>query len=457
MTNIQFPAGFTWGVATASYQIEGGATEGGRGASIWDVFSDTPGKVANGDSGDVACDHYHRWQSDIGLIKALNVSAYRFSAAWSRIFPSGRGTVNQQGIDFYSRLVDGLLAEGITPYITIYHWDLPQALQDQGGWLRRGIVDDFGAYTDALSRALGDRVKHWITFNEPWVFTWLGYTAGVHAPGQVSDNPATALAASHHMHLAHGDAVNILRANVTDAQVGITCNLTHTYPATATPTDMEAAARYDGFQNRWYLDPVFRGEYPADMAQFYAEHMPDIQPGDMRRMGQPIDFLGVNYYFRHVVEDAGTHTPKPGDLDSILRVRMERPEGEYTAMGWEVYPDGLYELLKRLHSDYSPRAIYITENGAAYPDTVTTDPDGTKRVHDDRRVAYLQAHFEAAKRAVDEGVPLAGYFVWSLMDNFEWAFGYEKRFGIYYVDYATQERILKDSGRYLAAVAATQA
>jgi beta-glucosidase len=444
MADLAFPAGFTWGVATASYQIEGGATEGGRGATIWDVFSDTPGKVRDGDTGDVACDHYHLWRSDIGLIKALNVSAYRFSIAWSRIFPNGRGQVNQAGIDFYSNLVDGLLAAGITPFVTLYHWDLPQALQEEGGWTRRGIVDDFVAYAETVINALGDRVKHWITFNEPWVFTWVGYVMGRHAPGYMSDVPTPALAGTHHLLLSHGKTVRYIHDNFKDAHAGITLNLNHVDPATNRSADQEAAARHDGYVNRWYLDPIFRGHYPADMLELWEEYMPEIHQGDMQTIHAPIEFLGVNNYFRDVVEDDPNNT--------IAQTRKISPEGEYTEMGWEVYPQGFYALLKRLHNDYNPRAIYITENGAAFKDEVSANG----QVHDDRRVAYLKAHFEAAHHAMQDGVPLKGYFVWSLMDNFEWAEGYSKRFGVYYVDYDSPQktRILKDSGKLLAEIAA---
>jgi beta-glucosidase len=437
------PQDFTWGAATAAYQIEGAVNEDGRGRSIWDTFSAVPGNVKNGNTGEVACDHYHRWREDVDLLKQFNVSAYRLSIAWARILPQGRGEVNQKGIDFYSRLIDGVLAAGITPYVTLYHWDLPQALEDDEGWLRRGIVEDFAAYTDVVSRALGDRVKHWITFNEPWVFTWVGYVMGSHAPGYRSDNPAPALLATHHTYLAHGAAVPILRQNSADSQVGITLNLTPADPASPKPNDLEAAARFDGFLNRWYLDPLFRGHYPADMLELYGPHAPEIRPGDMQRIQAPIDFLGINYYSREVVAE--------GMSNPYIRTEKQTPEGEYTAYGWEVYPQGLYNMLKRVYRDYNPPAIYVTENGAAYDDELT--PDG--QVHDERRSAYLKAHFEAAARALEEGVPLKGYFVWSLLDNFEWAEGYSRRFGITYVDYTTQRRIIKDSGRYFAEVAKT--
>ncbi len=441
MALLSFPKDFIWGTATASYQVEGAVNEDGRGASIWDTFAHTPGKVKNGDTGDVACDHYHRTRADIQLMKALNINAYRLSLAWPRIFPQGRGTINEVGLDFYDRLIDDLLAAGITPYVTLYHWDLPQALQDEGGWLRRGIVDDFVGYADTVSRALGDRVKHWITFNEPWVFTWLGYVMGAHAPGLISENPAPAFATTHNAYLAHGQAVPVLRANSKDANVGITLNLSPADPATSKPADLEATTIYDGWFNRWYLDPLFRGQYPADIMELYAPFMPDIQPGDLATMTAPLDFLGINYYARAVIK-AGPGPEMPFD--------RERPDGEYTEMDWEVYPRGLYNVLKRVHSDYNPPAIYITENGAAYADVLTADG----QIHDERRTAYYQSHLEACQHAIHDGVPLKGYFAWSLMDNFEWGEGYTKRFGLYYVDYATQQRYLKDSGKFYAGVAA---
>ena len=442
-SRLNVPAGFTWGTATASYQIEGAALEDGRKPSIWDTFSHTPGRVKNGDTGDVAADHYHRWPQDIELMKSLNISAYRFSTAWPRVYPDGRGQLNQAGLDFYSRLVDGLLEANITPYVTLYHWDLPQVLQDEGGWLRRGIVDDFTAYADAVSRTLGDRVKNWITFNEPWVFTWLGYVMGIHAPGFMSGDPRQALQASHHVNLAHGRTVPLIRQKSPGARVGTTLCLAQVEAASNNPEDIAASHRYDGYNNRWYLDPVLKGGYPEDMLDTFAEFLPIMEEGDMQTIYQPLDFLGVNYYTRHVIKD------EPDQM-GLQAASVRQNDSEFTAMDWEIRPDGLYKLLKRLHEDYAPKALYVTENGAAFEDVVSEDG----RVHDPRRVTYLQEHFAAALRAREEGAPLEGYFVWSLMDNFEWAEGYDKRFGITYVDYETQERIIKDSGWYLAEVAA---
>lgn len=429
---IIFPKGFVWGAATAAYQIEGAANEDGRGESIWDRFSHTPGNVLNGDTGDVADDHYHRWPQDVALMQSLGLKAYRFSIAWPRIIPDGIGAVNDAGLDFYDRLVDGLLAAGIEPFVTLYHWDLPQALQDRGGWPNRDSAAWFADYTAVVSRRLGDRVHNWITLNEPWVSAFLGYMMGVHAPG-IRD-PKAAMQATHHLLLAHGQAVSILRRNGNGAtRVGITLNLTWVDPASDRPEEVEAARRQDGFANRLFLDPVFKGCYPGDFMELCGDLAPQIEEGDLQQISAPLDFLGVNYYTRSVVAD-DPNMP-------MLRTRSIQPAGaEYTEMGWEVYPEGLYRLLRRLHEEYAPDAIYITENGAAFPDTVESG-----RVHDERRIAYLREHLTSCWRAIQEGVPLRGYFVWSLLDNFEWGYGYSKRFGIVFVDYATQERIPKDS------------
>ncbi|RME71701.1 MAG: beta-glucosidase [Chloroflexi bacterium] len=426
----RFPEGFIWGAATASYQIEGAWNEDGKGESIWDRFSHTPGKINNGDTGDVACDHYHRWPEDVALMQELGLKAYRFSISWPRILPAGRGQVNQAGLDFYSRLVDRLLEVGITPFVTLYHWDLPQALMDEGGWPNRATVEAYVEYTDVVTRHLGDRVKHWITHNEPWVVAFIGHQLGDHAPGW--QDSAAAVRVSHHLLVSHGMAVPVIRQNSAGAEVGITLNLTFAQPATDTPKDYHTARWIDGHINRWFLDPLFGRRYPADMVADYIDkgfipngEMDYVLPGDFDIITAPTDFLGVNYYTRAL---AGT--PKNGET-------LERTE-----MGWEVYPEGLYRLLNRLHFDYMPAKIYITENGASYSD----GPDADGRVRDTRRQAYLRQHFMAAHRAMQNGVPLAGYFVWSLLDNFEWARGYAQRFGLIWVDYNTQQRIIKDSG-----------
>ncbi|WP_027878487.1 GH1 family beta-glucosidase [Meiothermus cerbereus] len=430
MKRSDFPQDFIWGTATSSYQIEGAVSEDGRGLSIWDTFSHTPGKVKGGDNGDVACDHYHRYPEDIALMKELGVNAYRFSLAWPRILPLGRGTVNPKGLDFYSRLVDTLLARGITPWVTLYHWDLPQALEDQGGWPERETAYAFAEYTDVVTRHLGDRVKHWITLNEPWCSAYLGYHIGVHAPGRQDLN--LSVRASHHLLLAHGLAVPVIRQNVPGAQVGITLNLSPGHPASPDPADVAAARRFDGFQNRWYLDPLYGFGYPADMLALYSK-APPVQGDDLKTIAVPTDFLGINYYSRAVV--------KNGDLEPY-RFQYVRAGEEHTDMDWEVYPEGIYETLVRVGREYRPNAIYITENGAAYPDVMGADG----QVHDLERVRYFERHLDLCARAVRHGAPLKGYFAWSLLDNFEWAEGYSKRFGLVYVDFSTQKRTIKDSG-----------
>jgi beta-glucosidase len=440
-TRLQFPKGFYIGTASASYQIEGAVAEDGRGPSIWDTYSHTPGKIEDGTNGDIADDHYYRWREDIELMQELGVNAYRFSISWSRVLPKGRGKVNNKGLQFYSALVDELLDADITPFVTLYHFDLPQALQDDGGgWLRRGIVDDFEAYVDAVSVELGDRVKHWMTINEPWELAWQGYVTGEDAPGVKLGN-REALKVSHNVLLAHGAAVRTLRENSQDANVGIVLHLNMVEPATARPEDIAAAHRWELHQNRWYLDALYRGGYPSEMIKLFGADAPDVIPGDMELIQEPIDFLGVNNYRRSVVTE-GTDLPP-------VNMKRVNPPGEYTEMGWEVYPEGLYRILKWVHTNYPISKILVTENGASFTDTIS--PDG--KVHDERRVAYLREHIKQAHRAMREGVPLGGYFAWSTLDNFEWAYGYSRRFGLIYVDYKTQKRTIKDSGYFLAEIA----
>lgn len=431
----RFPPDFVWGVATAAYQIEGATDEDGRGDSIWDVYARTPGKVARGETADVACDHYHRWASDLDLIADLGVDAYRFSIAWPRILPEGRGRVEPRGLDFYERLVDGMLERGIRPFATLYHWDLPQALQDLGGWPNRETVDAFAEYAAVVAERLGDRVEAYATFNEPWCSAHLGHTLGEHAPGL--RDLAQGLQASHHLLLAHGRALPALRAHAPAAKHGIVLNLNPAYPASDAEADVAAARRFDGWFNRWFLDPLLRGAYPDDAWQGLAGDVPEVRPGDLDEIAAAIDFLGVNYYSRVVAADGDPDAPWP-------RIDAVPPAPPLTEMGWEVYPRGLTDLLVRLTRDY-PRLpeMYVTENGAAYPDVVE---DGA--VHDDARVAYLAGHVQAVADALREGAPVRGYFAWSLMDNFEWARGYDKRFGLVRVDYATQRRTLKDSARW---------
>ncbi|HEV2590519.1 MAG TPA: GH1 family beta-glucosidase [Gaiellaceae bacterium] len=425
-----FPRDFVWGAATASYQIEGAANEDGRGESVWDRFAATPGRVRNGDSGAVACDFYHRYSHDIRLMQELGIDAFRFSIAWPRVLPEGRGTVNEKGLDFYDRLVDELLANGITPFATLFHWDTPQVLDEEGGWPSRGIIEPFCEYVEAVSARLGDRVQHWITHNEPWVVAWVGHGWGHHAPGRTSDKEA--LAAAHHLLLSHGRAVEILRRNAPDAAVGITLNLDYVYAASNDPADGAAVRWVDGLHNRWFLDPIFKGSYPADMLEAWAESMPEVHDGDLATIAAPIDFLGVNNYTSPLVAADET-----GGRSEIVR----RADVDRTDMGWEVVPDGLHDLLVRLDREYGPKSIYVTENGCAYADV--RGHDG--QVEDPERQAYLAAYIDAAGRAIEAGVPLRGYFTWSLLDNFEWAWGYWKRFGLIYIDYATLERVPKGS------------
>lgn len=437
MTSPTFPLNFLFGAATSAYQIEGAWNEDGKGESIWDRFSHTPGNIIDRTNGDVACDHYHRWPADLALMKSLNLQAYRFSTAWPRILPQGRGAVNTAGLDFYSRLVDGLLEAGIVPFVTLYHWDLPQALQDAGGWTVRSIAEAFVEYAAALSAKLGDRVQYWITLNEPWCASILSYQLGEHAPGWRDEGAA--LCAAHHLLLAHGWAVPVIRQNSPGAQVGITLNFSPAEPASPSAADYDAMRRFDGHFNRWFLDPLYGRHYPADKVAEYtaAGVMPEaaILPGDFAVMAAPTDFLGVNYYNRSV------HRADIPETDNLPRTNFLAPQAEWTAMEWEVYPLGLYNLLCRLHFEYQPRQLYVTENGASYADA----PDAHGTINDARRVAYLRDHVAQAHRALAAGVPLAGYFAWSLLDNFEWAKGYAQRFGLVWVDYATQQRRPKAS------------
>jgi beta-glucosidase len=438
---VTFPEGFIWGVATSAYQIEDAWNEDGKGESIWDRFSHTPGKIANGDTGDVACDHYHRWREDVALMKELGLHAYRFSISWPRLLPDGRGRVSAAGLDFYSQLVDALLEAAIEPSITLYHWDLPQALQDQGGWPARATAEAFVEYADLAARRLGDRVKHWITLNEPFVSAMIGYLEGRHAPGHSDLDKA--LAAAHHLLLAHGLAVPVIRRNSPGAQVGITLNLSGQTPASPSAADRAAAWQRDGVINRWFLDPLSARGYPADIVQHYGNSMEFVQAGDLEATAAPLDFLGVNYYARGVVRSSVV-------TEAENAPRTVFPNPERTEMGWEVYPEGLYEVLGRVHFDYRFPALYITENGAAYPDQIGLDG----QVDDPLRVAFLKRHLAAAARAIAAGVPLRGYFAWSLMDNFEWDHGYSKRFGLIYVDYQTQRRVLKTSAHWYRQVIA---
>jgi beta-glucosidase len=424
-----FPDDFLWGAATAAYQIEGAVAEDGRGESIWDRFCATPGKVRNGDSAAIACDFYHRYPGDIALMRDLGLTALRLSVAWPRVLPDGRGKVNEQGLDFYDRLVDELLANDIEPVVTLYHWDLPVALEDAGGWPERSTVDAYCEYTEVVARRLGDRVGHWITHNEPWVTGWLGYGLGEHAPGRTSMNDA--VAAAHHLLLSHGLAAEVLRRESPSSRIGITVDLVQTYPASQAPEDIAAAREVDGERNRWFLDPLFLAAYPDDMLELLAPVAPPVRDGDLEAIAAPLDFLGVNYYQRQIVARAA---------DGGRRV-VHQESSTYTEMGWEVSPDGLFDLLVRVRDEYAPPAIYITENGASFGDL--RGHDGS--IHDPERQAYISAHIAAIGRALEAGVPVGGYFLWTFLDNFEWAQGYSKRFGIVYVDYPTLERVPKSS------------
>ncbi|MFM7492099.1 MAG: GH1 family beta-glucosidase [Actinomycetota bacterium] len=424
---------FLWGVATSSYQIEGAAHIDGRGLSIWDTFCKVPGKVANGDNGDVACDHYHRFEEDLDLMKWMGVDAYRFSVAWPRVIPNGIGGVNKAGLDFYDRLIDGALERGIEPWLTMYHWDLPQALQDKGGWNNRQIVQWFEEYAEVLTTKLGDRVKNWMTLNEPLCSAWIGHLYGDMAPG-IKDLQ-TALNASHHLLMSHGIASQVIRSNVKDSQVGIVINVTPAVPATDSADDQRAATLADGFDNRWFLNPVFGQPYPADVIEVLGKS-PEIETGDMALINQPMDFLGVNFYFRQTIAADPQGSPLP--IRGIRRANVKR-----TAMDWEVHAPVFEEILMRIHRDYKPRAMYITENGSAWDDVVEAN-----QVNDQDRIDYLQSHLDAMFAAQKQGAPIQGYFAWSFMDNFEWAYGYDKRFGLIYVDYETQKRIPKRSAHY---------
>ena len=420
-----FPKDFVWGVATSAFQIEGAAIEDGKGPSIWDEFCRVPGAIADGSDGDIACDHYHRLTSDLDIIAGLGVDAYRFSVSWPRVRPGGTGAWNERGLGFYERLVDGLLARGIQPYLTLNHWDLPAELQAAGGWAHRDTVHRFVEYAQGMAKRLGDRVATITTHNEPWVIATLGYELGTFAPGVKSR--AAAAQASHHLLLSHGLALQALRAQVCKSRLGIVLNLSPMHAATDSAADHAKARLEDGRGVRWYTDPLLTGSYPADVLEHLGADAPVVQLGDMAAIATPMDFLGINYYTRGMVSAAA-----PWNVHSGGR--------EVTDMGWEVYPEGLTELLLRLHHDYAVPPMYVKENGAAFKDEFV---DG--RVHDAQRTRYIANHIAAVGDAVAQGVPMAGYMVWSLLDNFEWASGYAKRFGIVHVDYANQRRTLKDS------------
>ena len=426
-----FPPDFVWGVATSAFQIEGAADADGKGASIWDRFCRVPGAIADGSNGDIACDHYHRWREDLDLIAALGVDAYRFSVSWPRVRPGGSGAWNERGLDFYERLVDGLLERGVKPYLTLNHWDLPAELQDSGGWAHRDTVHRFVEYALGVQARLGDRVSAVTTHNEPWVIAQLGHETGIFAPGHKSR--AMAAQVSHHLLLSHGLAMQALRAAGGRSKLGIVLNLSPIHAATESLADEAQAWLEDGRLLRWYMDPLFNAAYPQDVLECLGTDAPRVEASDMAVIATPMDFLGVNYYSRSVASADGSWEAKTGGF-------------ELTDMGWEIYPDGLTELLLRLHRDYRVPPLYVKENGGAFKDRMV---DG--EVHDQDRVAYIAAHIAAVSSALTQGVPMAGYMVWSLLDNFEWASGCDKRFGIVHVDYATQRRTMKDSAQWYRA------
>ena len=446
-----FPEGFVWGAATAAYQVEGAAREDSRGASIWDTFSHTPGKTDNGDTGDVACDMYHRYPADIALMQGLGIKGYRLSISWSRLFPNGDEVREERGFAFYDNLINTLIAQGITPYITLYHWDLPQALEEKGGWRNRATVEAFGRYAAAVAGHFGDRVKHFAPINEPWCVAWLGHGLGVHAPG-ISDRP-TAFKVAHHTVIAHATAVNAMRAVRDDLKIGPVLNHAN-YPADdpSDPEQLHASDILDAVQNRWWMDAIFYGKYPQILIdEFGSEFLSAILPGDMELAQTKNDWIGINYYFDTRVGASDAANPVAFDNSALLGLSIDStPRGELTDMGWPITPEGLTNLLVRWTSEFGSRLpqIFITENGCAYPD----GPDAVGTVNDQDRIAYLDKHLKALLDAIDQGVDVGGYFQWSLMDNFEWSLGYQKRFGIVYVNYQTQERILKESAHWYAEV-----
>ena len=438
--NKTFPRDFKWGTATSSYQIEGAPTAGGKGPSVWDTFSHIEGKIKNGDTGDMACDHYHLWRDDIGLLKKLGVNAYRFSISWPRIFPTGKeNEPNQIGLDFYSRLVDALLENQITPFITLNHWDIPQGLEDIGGWTERNIVHDFVKYSYHVSKHLGDRVRNWITHNEPWCVSYLGYIEGHKPPGLIN-KWSKSLATAHHLLLSHGMAIPEIRNNSKQSEIGITLNLNTAIPASGSTYDEDACRFFDGQFNRLYLNPLYNNEYPDDVFEYLKtknliseSDLNFIKQGDLNIISTKTDFLGVNYYSRAVIRNE--------EIDEKNNLPRNVDMGSKTDFGWEIYPPGIYDLLMKLKKEYKVQNIYITENGCSYGD----GPNSEGKINDKRRIEYYRSHLTELKRAIEDGAPCNGYFAWSLMDNFEWAQGFSQRFGLIWVDFETLERIPKDS------------
>jgi len=437
-----FKNDFIFGAATAAYQIEGAHDRDGKTPSIWDVFSHKEGKIANGDNGDVACDHYHLYENDIALMKEIGLDSYRFSVSWPRVIPHP-GHVNEKGIDFYNRLIDELLENGISPMLTLYHWDLPQWMYEKGGWISREICGYFDDYSALLFNKFGDRVKYWVTHNEPYCISMLGHLYGQHAPGH--KNLQDAIRTAHHLLLTHGRALNIFRQTGLKSKIGITLNLGPAYPYSETETDKLAASRYDGFANRWFLEPLFKGQYPKDMFDYYESNHIDfshIQDGDLKIINGETDFLGVNYYMDFNMRY---------DRDAFLQGSHVDMGRDKTAMGWEISPEGFIDIVRQIRENYTDIPVMITENGSAFKDEIKNG-----EIEDTERLEYLKSHLEAVVKMNEEGLNVTAYYVWSLMDNFEWAFGYDKRFGIIGVDYETQKRIIKKSGRYYSNIIKTR-
>ncbi len=446
-SEMQFPRNFFWGAATAAYQIEGAWKEDGKGESIWDRFSHTPGKIKNGDTGDIACDSYHRWQEDIALLRAMNLNSYRFSISWPRIQPAGSGPANSKGIDCYSRIVDTLLEARIRPFVTLYHWDLPQALEDAGGWPNRDMASRFADYVEVVARALGDRVSNWMLFNEPLAFTYKGYLDGTHAPGR--NSIIDFLRASHTVNLAQAVGFHALKAVRPSARVGTAFNMSTCEPATDSEPDRLAAERCHAIGNLWFLEPALKGRYPEALT-FFPETAMGIKSGDLDKMRAPLDFIGINLYYR-TIASAPTALERLSHLQQwLFPAKMTGGrQGPKTDIGWEVWPQAMYEIITRISRDFNRQQIEITESGCAYKD----GPGASDAINDTRRIEYHRQYLQALARAIADGADVRGYHAWTLLDNFEWAEGFSQRFGLAYVDFKTLRRMIKESGRWYAKVA----
>jgi beta-glucosidase len=445
---IAFPKGFLWGSATASYQVEGAWNIDGRGESIWDRYSHTPGNVKGGWTGDVACDNYHRYPEDIALMKQMNLRSYRYSIAWPRIQPSGSGAANQKGVDFYKRLTDAVLGAGMRPLVTLFHWDLPQTLEEQGGWPRRDTAARFADYVEIVIKALGDRINTWAIFNEPWVFTYVGYAEGRHAPGKTEFD--LFLKSAHTVNLAQGDAFRAIKAIAPKSKVGSAFSMSPAAPLTSSAEDAAAAKRFDAFNNVWFLETALRGRYPEAFVHGTPLEIMGFQSGDEKRMIAPLDYVGVNYYFRRLVSASTTAAPSKVSYDAMGFAIAMGKDGPLTEIGWEVYPRGLYDIVQRVSKDYK-LPIEITENGCSYGDY----PDANGRVTDTRRIDYYREHLRELAHAIRDGADVRGYHAWSILDNFEWAEGYTQRFGLVYIDFPTQRRYMKDSAKWFSKIAST--